>query len=458
MRRIVIEAALLCALLPGCSTGPTRDGVDGIILFTLDTTRADRIGCYGHADAVTPGIDRMAKEGILFDACIASVPTTLASHASLFSSLSPRSHGVPRNGFQFPDDILTITEIFRERGFRTAAMIGAFPLHSQFGLNRGFEVYDEELEDNPYGGEVERPADSVGDRAVEWLSEVGDEPFFLWVHFFDSHWPYNPPEPYGRLRGEVGGEFDPASLDDLFAIRFNRRPFTENDLEAFRRAYDGEVAFIDRHIRRVIDAVPPQRRDDILFALTADHGESFGEHRYYFDHGHFLWDNETRVPLILHSAKLIGKPAVVSEPVRIIDIGPTLLDAAGIRPPGHFEGETLLGVLDGRLEPRIAISEASKPWDVEVPEEWQNQYKAKSVRTADWKYVILPSIGQKGLFDLRADPGETHNVYKSNAETVHQLEEMLTTWMKETDPGFQMGDLTTDDEVRKKLEALQYVR
>jgi len=452
-RRLVLF--LIAGLSLACG-GPPRENVRGVILVTIDTCRADRIGAYGNVAASTPTMDRLAREGAQFADCFVPVPTTLASHTSILTSLYPRSHGVPRNGFTLGEDVRTVTEIFAERGFRTAAFVGAFPLSRGFGLDRGFEVYDDETEERPEGGELERRADRVTERAEEWLAGVGDEPFFLWIHYFDPHWPYDPPEPFGKVRRPPATPYDPTNLDDVMAIRFGRVPFGAEDLEAFFAAYDGEIAFVDRNLERLLDALPENRRRDLLTVVTSDHGEGFGEHRYWFDHGDFLWESSIHVPLILHAPLLVDSPRLVEGPVRLLDLAPTLLEAAGIGAPRHYEGASLLPALSGGLDDRLVITEASKPWNVEARGEYRNKNKAKAVRTDRWKYVVTPYRGRTELYDLEEDPREDRNLIHKEEEEADRLSRVLLDWIREKDPRAEAEDLTADEEIREKLKSLGY--
>jgi arylsulfatase A-like enzyme len=453
MRRVVLAVAVLSLL--GCSRGGVRR-VDGVLLVTLDTCRSDRLGCYGNGGASTPALDRLAAEGILFTACGAPIPTTLSSHTSMLTSLYPRSHGVPRNGFAVPPGLRSVAEILVENGFRTAAFVGSFPLHRTFGLDRGFLVYDDEMEGTPEGGELERSAGAVTDRAAAWLAGVGSEPFFLWVHYFDPHWPYSPPRPYGEIRRVAPGVYDPASLDDLGTIRSGLFPFRREDRDAFFAAYDGEIAYVDRKLARLLDAVPAARREHLLVLVAGDHGEGFGEHDYFFDHGEFLWATGIDVPFILHAPALVPAPRIEESAVRLIDLAPTILEAAGIRSPAEFEGKSLLGAVHGPLAPRVTISEASKPWSLEMRGEYPNKYKAKSIRSGNWKLVVTPFLDRKELYDLGMDPREERNLYAAERDTAARLEESLLEWIREKDSRFRSEDLTAEDEVRRKLKALGY--
>lgn len=452
--------ALLLSMFLGlaCAAGGPPRRADGIILVTFDTARADRIGCYGNDLASTPTLDRLAAGGILFARCYSEVPTTLASHTTIMSSLYPRTHGVPRNGFGVPASVSTLAEIFAGKGFRTAAFVGSFPLSHTFGLNRGFEEYDDETEQGPAGGELERPAGAVVERARAWLEGVGDEPFFLWVHLFDPHWPYGPPAPFGSIRRPPPTRFDPTELADVMAIRFRREPFEESDQAAFLAAYDGEIAYADRCLGGLLDALPAGRGGRLLVAVTGDHGEGFGEHHYYFDHGDFLWESGIHVPLILYGPGFLPAGRVVDGAVRLLDIAPTLLEAAGIRPLDDFEGASLLPAADGPIPSRLVFSEASKPWNVEVRGEYQNKYKAKSVVDGRWKLIVTPYRDRKELFDLVEDPEEEADIIAREPEVAARLETALVEWIREKDPGFREDDLTIDEDVREKLRSLGYSR
>ncbi|NNE08347.1 MAG: sulfatase [Gemmatimonadetes bacterium] len=454
MRSLAVLIGILgIGAILACSGGGEPRG--NVILITLDTTRADRIGAYGHPGSMTPAIDRLAIEGALYTDCIAPVPTTLAAHTSILSSLAPREHHVPRNGFLVPEDVYTFPEELQKSGYRTGAFIGAFPLHGQFGLGRGFGTYDDELDETPDGGEVERRADRVTDRALAWLAGGGDAPFFLWVHYFDVHWPYDPPGSWGEARRPPGSALDPTNVETLHDIRFGRVPFEADDRAYWEAQYDGELSFVDTQIRRLLAGVREAGGDDLLVVLTSDHGESFGDHRYYFDHGDFLYDDAIRVPLILQGTRDVT-PGVVNGPVELIDIAPTIHDWVGLRIPRRYRGRSLLE--GGRQDDAVVISEASKPWNVEVAAEWQNQYKAKSVRTTEWKYQLVPFMGRKELYNLTVDPAENDNVARRHPDVVARMERELEEWTKQFDPGFQMGDLTERDEVRDNLKKHGYFK
>jgi arylsulfatase A-like enzyme len=251
---IVVAAAAVGAVIYFAGRGPGKSGVkrDGrlnILLVTLDTTRADRLGCYGYVGGKTPNLDALARGGVLFQNVYAQVPLTLPSHSSIMTGTTPLVHGVHNNGsYVLSPDRTTLAEMLKARGFRTAAFVASFSLDSRFGLDQGFDVYDDSFEAGlPFkSANSERRADTMAALFTAWLDGRGEEPFFAWVHFFDPHLPYRPPAPYDR-------------------------EFADNP-------YDGEVAFMDEAIGTVVGKLREKNLlERTLVVLAGDHGEAFGE-------------------------------------------------------------------------------------------------------------------------------------------------------------------------------------
>jgi len=348
-----------------------------VVLITIDTLRADRLGCYGDRTASTPVLDALAERGTLFPTAIMHVPLTLPSHASILTGVTPLVHGVRNNAdFVLGPTPPTIAERFKAAGYDTAAFVAGFPVHRRFGLARGFDVYDDRF---PRGDDptqlpyVERRADATVAAALAWLqqtSAVPVKPFFIWLHLFDPHAPYEPPEPY--------------------LSRFRARP------------YDGEIAFTDAQIGAFFDGIGRARPDDPLVVLaTSDHGESLGEHGEP-THGLFVYDSTTRVPLILAGP---GVPAgrVVPTLARGIDIAPTLLDLARLPPLDGAEGRSLLRALAG---PGAAPDEPAyvESLYARLSFGWAPLY---GWRERDWLYVDAP---EPELYDVKLDAAQTHNI------------------------------------------------
>ena len=225
--------------------------IQNVLLISIDTCRADRISCYGFDGGTTPNIDAVARDGVLFTRAYSTNPTTLPAHCSLFTGTTPLEHGVHANEYyRLADSRVTLAEILQEKGFQTAAFVGAFVLDASFGLDQGFHTYDDELSGGAYRRLKynERPADQVSARAVDWLDQHGADPFFLFLHYFDPHPPYQPPEP--------------------FASRYPEAP------------YAGEIAFTDHCIGGVIAKLKSLGLyDSTLIIITSDHGEGLGEHQ-----------------------------------------------------------------------------------------------------------------------------------------------------------------------------------
>jgi len=294
-----------------------------ILLITVDTLRADRLGCYGSKTVPTPAVDALAGRGVLFSRAFAHTPSTLPSHANILLGLTPNAHGVHDNsGFIVRQDFLTLAEWLKAQGYATAAFVGAFPLDSRFGLVQGFDVYD----DN-YGSQgptdmvfVERKADVVVGAAREWL-EGRTSPWFLWVHLFDPHQPYDPPEP--------------------FKSRFRERP------------YDGEVAYTDSALGKLLGLLEETRvRDRTAVIFTADHGESLGEHGES-THGYFAYNATLHVPLIL--ALPGAKAARIDANVGHVDIYPTVCEIVGGKKPAGLQGRSILPFVRGQDLPEQAV-------------------------------------------------------------------------------------------------------
>src|SRR5215468_331593 len=287
-----------------------------VLLVTVDTLRADALGSYGRVGAETPRMDRLAASGVRFDFAHAHNVVTLPSHANILSGRYPFEHRIRDNaGFRLPAGMETLATILKRHGYRTGAFVSAFPLDSRFGLDRGFDVYDDRLGDTevkPDFQMLERPGpQTVAAAAAWWNAEAG--PSFGWVHIYEPHAPYQPPPAFqGR----------------------------------FARPYDGEVAAADAALAPLLDPILQQgQASRTLVVLTGDHGESLGEHGES-THGIFTYEATLRVPLILHQPRLFG-PRVVTSSVRHVDLLPTILDALALPPEPGVAGRSLLGLAQG---------------------------------------------------------------------------------------------------------------
>ena len=416
----VVAAALLTIL---ASCGGTGSRPDAVVLITLDTTRADRLGCYGHDRAETPNLDRFASEAVRFDQASATVPVTLPSHASMFTGLNPPVHGIRYNGmYRLREESVTVAELLQERGWRTAGMPAAFPLNAQTGIGQGFEVYrDMFAEEDPASLAIhsERRAEEISDLGIEWLEGRGDEPFFLWLHYFDAHYPYEPPFP--------------------FSARFRDRP------------YDGEIAYMDSHVGRVLDWLRTSGRWDRTVVIVAgDHGEGLYDHGEKM-HANLVYESTIRVPLLVRMPG--GKAgSTVASPVSVTDVGPTILEAAGVPIPEWMEGRSLLpaATVDGP-DDRVIYFETLAG---SLVYGWS---ALEGVRRGNLKYTRSTT---PELFDLEADPGETRNLHDERPEIAAELDGILsdlqTRW-ELLDSGAAIADTPLDDSMLARLAALGYV-
>jgi len=415
-----LTALVLAALGSfGAGCGGSGGVAERVVLVTIDTLRADRVGSYGDREARTPNLDALARTGVRFDQALAPTPLTLPSHTSLMTGLEPPSHGVRHNSlFRVREELPTLAERMREAGFATAAFVGAFVLDAQFGLDRGFEVYDDDVRQRTATRTAfsfaERTADRVVDSALEWLAEAPDR-FFLWVHVYDPHADYNPP---ARYRKALDGD-----------------------------AYAGEIAFADAEIGRLLQHVIHRwGREGLVVVVTSDHGESLGEHDEP-SHGYTVYDATQRVPLLLAGS---GVPAgaVVDAQVRLLDVAPTLLELAGADPlPEDITGRSLLPLLAGTGEGRrLAYMETlATQFDMG----WS---PLLALRDGAYKYIRAP---RPELYDLTADPGETRNLARREPERVAELDRLLEARLADAVPVSPNLDL--DAEARARLESLGYV-
>ena len=321
---LVGVATLIQSNCAGKQPAPTAAGFN-LLLITLDTVRADRLGAYGYAGVETPNLDRLASEGVRFAEAGSPVPLTLPAHATILSGLLPPRHGVRNNGAErFPEEPATLATRLAAAGYRTGAFIGAFVLDRRFGLGRGFDRYDDEIpRERAADLDAERPGRVVTDRALAWLSEKSEKPFFAWVHLYDAHAPYAPPEPFRTLYAD--------------------------------RPYDGEIAEVDAQVGRLLaelDRLGIAGRTVVV--VVGDHGEALGEHGE-LTHGLLLYEPSLHVPLLLRAPGVLPTGWVVETPVSLVDLAPTLaglldcpLSAKTDRP---LDGRDLSRQLRERREP-----------------------------------------------------------------------------------------------------------
>jgi arylsulfatase A-like enzyme/Tfp pilus assembly protein PilF len=415
------------SLACGCADG-TDDQAPNLLLVTIDTVRADRLGCYGSGEAATPSLDRIAAEGALFDKAIAVAPITLPSHVSLLTGKYPPRHGVRLNGdFYRPGAGTTLAEHLASRGYTTAAVVASYVLSADFGIARGFGSFDEPREDRtitPAGKAlrhyaiVERPAAEVTDAALQLLDGRLDAPFFLWLHYYDPHGEYVPPEP--------------------FASRFAESP------------YDGEIAYVDAQLGRLLDALRAEDRlDDTLVAVTSDHGECLGDHREE-THGLFVYDAVLRVPLLLRFPAQVPAGTRSDHLVAGVDLAPTLLELLGQPPMAEIDGVSFAAAARGETPPPREPAYAES----ELPRRAYGWAALHALHGGDRKFIDAP---QRELYDLKLDPGETRNLadaaQEEVAEWARRLAALEAGWPAERSE----AELVLDAEARARLDALGYV-
>jgi arylsulfatase A-like enzyme len=333
VNRIAGFAALLGVLVAGC--GPTRDpALSGLLLLTVDTLRADRLGAYGSERGLTPHLDALAREALVFEAAYAPAPFTFPSLAGLFTGRYPGELGIRSNRSAIPQDVPTLASALRERGWRTGAVVSNFVLRAKTGLADGFDVYDDTMLQTELVRDLpERTARFTTDAALDVATQVAGTgaPWLLWVHYQDPHGPYNPPP---DMREPLLADAQAAPDGDrllteivnsgLGGIPGYQLVDDRRDVAFYRAGYDAEVGYTDREIGRLLEGLEARGvldRAGLIFA--ADHGEALGEHDYWFAHGHQLTDELVRVPLLVRLPGLA--PGRRSDVVSLVDVFPTLL-------------------------------------------------------------------------------------------------------------------------------------
>ena len=421
----VFAVASALALL-GCGEGEVpRGGVvppkpRPVVLITVDTTRADHLQPYGASDVATPNLAALARRGLTFEYAYSVAPITLVAHTSILTGLYPPQHGVRNNGTHYAgDELLTLAEILRDSGWRTGAFVSASVLEKRYGLPQGFEVYDDDLsagrERHPRVV-PDRPAEATVAAAGAWLDTLeAGERFFLWVHLYDPHAVYSPPPPYRDLYRE--------------------------------RLYDGEIAYMDEQIGKLLEHPRLKRADDLVVSVLGDHGESLGEHGEQ-THAILAYDSTLRVPWLL---EIPGGPAGarVGEPVSQVDFVPTLLEILGLDRPEGLPGRSIFELFEGGGGTRPALySETYLPY---YTYGWA---KLKVLRRGFLKYVEAPT---PELYDLQRDPSELSNVHGQEPGMAHDLARDLGELLDGLGDPEREAALDLDTEAADRLRSLGYL-
>jgi len=429
VRSSFLLVVLALGLLQGCKKTkepPMAALRPNVVVITVDTLRADRLGCYGFEAARTPHIDRLSAEGVRVEHAIAATPITLPSHSTIFTGLYPPAHGVRDNGrYRLPDEVETLAERFKSAGYRTQAFVSAMVLHRRYNLSQGFDGYDDQLrrEGEPAMFMIqERSGERTMDRVLKWLETAlappkDRAPFFLWVHLFDPHQPYAPPA---------------------------------EDAKVSPTLYDGEIASADRQVGRLIEELRKRGvLDDTVVTFTSDHGESLGEHGEA-THALFIYESTIRVPLIFRYPPKLPARKTYEGSVRSVDLMPTVLGLASL-PPNDTQGVDLSDALAGTVEPpSLAPYSESLHGQLEFA-----MAPLFGIRSKEWTYIRAP---RAELYNRAQDPAETKNLLEAHENEAAKLDELVTKVREDSKRFGLVADANPlDAETVEMLEALGYM-
>jgi arylsulfatase A-like enzyme len=462
-----LRAALLCALLVGCGEHRSAEPPRNLVIVVLDTVRADHLSCYGYGRPTSPNLERFAEQAFLFENAQSPAPWTAPALVSLMTSLHPDAHGVL--DFPFPkrlnDGVTTLAEILQSRGYATAAFTEGGYAKPRFGLGQGFDLYpDAADDDNAFSTAFTRILENNVERALDWLGEHSREPFFLFFHTYEPHSPYRPPAADARrmrpdydeaadharlvaaieawnadqtvteesgelmarhwfhcMRGEMPAVRHGPALQQWLTTRgltWEQQSADPDWLSWLSAFYDGEIAYTDRQVQRLFDALEALELDgDTVVVVVSDHGEGLGDHGL-LAHGKVLYEELLRVALIVRAPGVEFAPRRIPDLVSTVDVAPTLLDLMGIGArDARFQGRSLVPLMGGEARQRPAFSHA-----LGVADEEQ---RVHTVRFGHWRLTHDEVTGRMLLFDLSSDPGELLDVSGSHPDRVAEGRALL---------------------------------
>lgn len=436
------------AVVPATASLAGRYAGKNLLLITVDTLRADRLGAYGYPLATSPNIDKLAGRGFLFETAIAPRGMTWPSLASVHSGLLPRRTGVRTNGQHVPKEIRTLAESLRNAGYTNRAFVS----NACAMTRQGFETRECGLTDTEISGKV----------AAALTEQSSDAPWFIWAHYFATHSPYEPKEDHDLFRqpdyrGPVTGV-----RDELNALVAERAVLDADDLTELDGYYDGEVRTVDHEVAKVLDALTTNSSsEDTVVVFLADHGEDLYEHNGYFFHACSIYDSSLHVPWILSLPDGEGSGHRVPGVVELVDVLPTLADLLGLETRQSLDGRSLLPRLEGE-SPSGEPSALSEYYNREIDE------AIYTLRTDRWRYVYNPreltpqclpkgdfyAVEREELYDLQSDPGERNNVVAEHPEVVGELRRTMREKLKQSPTG---AAVAFDESLREELEALGYL-
>ncbi|MBN1765959.1 MAG: sulfatase-like hydrolase/transferase [Sedimentisphaerales bacterium] len=417
---IVLAGVIIILIGIFVSHRSTTGRIRHVLLISIDTCRADHVGCYGYPGDITPNIDAVARDGVVFERVVSPVPLTFPSHSSILTGTIPPYHGILDNyGYVLDDSLETLAEVFKKAGYVTGAIVSTFVLDSNLGLKQGFDAYADynarEMGLERLG--AGRLGEEASQMAITWLEKFQANRSFLFLHYYDPHTPYEPPEP--------------------FASKFKENP------------YAGEIAYADHCVGQVINKLKElDLYDKTLLIITSDHGEMLGEHGEE-DHGYFIYESAIKVPLIIKPPGRI-KPGRIKQNVSLVDIVPTICGSLDIEPPSPLHGRDLNGLINNKSasnEQIYIFTQSMTPANI-------GANSLLGVVNGDWKYI---QTTRPELYNTVADPGEENNLADTEIKRMHLLKENLKLILDEQVRAGGAGQVSIDEQRRQQLESLGYL-
>ena len=409
-----------------------------ILLIMPDQMRGDCLSVLDHPAVQTPSFDRLAEQGVLFRRAYATVPSCIPARYALMTGLYPQTHGV-RDREILDSKYQTLQGIFKRNGYKTAAFVSGFVLkHDLSGLNNNFDLYQDRFSLVFDGFKLmrifehlgclpmingDRKADYTNRLVIPWIKRYSNKRFFLWLHYYDPHIPYEPPR---RLRKQksLRGQFSPATQWEMGGLK--KAALSEELINSMLNLYNGEIVYCDEKIGEIMEVIEEVGlKEETLIVLTSDHGEGF-EHDYYFSHGDRLYESGIHVPLFFRYPKG-GLPSgrEIADQVQLIDVPPTILALTGLTAEEEMEGRDLSPLLYGRIQDTDFSAYSESPWRNNIA----TKGPMRSVRTNEWKYIYTVDSAEEELYNIKKDPLEEKNLVSIEKEIAAELKEELFEWM-----------------------------